>query len=85
MSLSLRLSSVGWIKRSETQRIMWSRIDRKEIYKQKSADILELAKLAASQPINISQTQGDNMAGDRNIHMGSGNYLVLCVHCSLKP
>ena len=45
-----------------------------EIYKQKSTDILELAKLAASRPINISQTQGNNMAGDRNIHMGSGNY-----------
>jgi hypothetical protein len=45
-----------------------------EIYKQKSADIMELAKLAASRPINISQTQGNNMAGDRNIHMGSGNY-----------
>jgi uncharacterized protein YjbI with pentapeptide repeats len=45
-----------------------------EIYKQQSADILELAKLAASRPINISQTQGNNMAGDRNIQMGSGNY-----------
>jgi uncharacterized protein YjbI with pentapeptide repeats len=45
-----------------------------EIYKQQSANILELAKLAASRPINISQTQGNNMAGDRNIQMGSGNY-----------
>lgn len=45
-----------------------------EIYKQKSTDILELAKLAASRPINISQTQSNNMAGDRNINIDRGNY-----------
>jgi uncharacterized protein YjbI with pentapeptide repeats len=45
-----------------------------EIYKQQSTNMFEIAKLAASRPINISQTQGDNMAGDRNIHIGSGNY-----------
>ena len=32
-----------------------------EIYKQKSADILELAKLAANRPINVSQVQGDRI------------------------
>jgi hypothetical protein len=45
-----------------------------EIYKEKSADILELAKLAASRPINISQNQGNNMAGDRQINIKNGNY-----------
>jgi hypothetical protein len=47
-----------------------------EIYKKQSAEAMELAKLAASRPINITQTQGNNMAGDRNIHMGDkGNYI----------
>jgi hypothetical protein len=45
-----------------------------EIYKQKSADILELAKLAASRSINISPNQVNNMAGDRNIKIDNGNY-----------
>jgi hypothetical protein len=49
-------------------------ISGRYIYREKSSDILEFAKLAASRPINITQTQYNNMAGDRNIQMGSGNY-----------
>jgi hypothetical protein len=45
-----------------------------EIYKQKSTDLLDIISTLAGRPINISQTQGNNMAGDRNIQMGSGNY-----------
>jgi uncharacterized protein YjbI with pentapeptide repeats len=46
-----------------------------EIYKQQSADILELAKLAASRPINISQNQENNnaMTSISQSHSGSGD------------
>jgi len=45
-----------------------------EIYKQKSADIMEIAKHEASRPINITATAESQSMADRNIHMGSGNY-----------
>jgi uncharacterized protein YjbI with pentapeptide repeats len=47
-----------------------------EIYKQQSTDLLELAKLAASRPINISQIQGNNMDGDRYTVTGNDNQVV---------
>lgn len=45
-----------------------------EIYKQKSADMLEIVKLQASRPINPIAIAGSQAMGDRNIHLGSGNY-----------
>jgi uncharacterized protein YjbI with pentapeptide repeats len=38
------------------------------------ANLYEITKLLASRPIHISQTQGNNMAGDRNIQIDNGNY-----------
>ena len=35
---------------------------------------MDIIKLQASKPINISQVQGNNMAGDRNIKINKGNY-----------
>lgn len=43
-------------------------------FRQQNTDLMEIIKLQANKPIYISQVQGNNMAGDRNIHMGSGNY-----------
>lgn len=43
-------------------------------FRQQNTDLMEIIKLQANKPIYISQVQGNSMTGDRNIHMGSGNY-----------
>lgn len=45
-----------------------------KIYKQQSTDMLEIVKLQASRPINPIAIAGSQTMGDRNIHIGSGNY-----------
>ncbi|MEO0970993.1 MAG: pentapeptide repeat-containing protein, partial [Cyanobacteria bacterium J06639_18] len=50
-----------------------------EIHREKSSDMKEIIGLLANRPIqniiDVKQNQGDtNMTGERNIHMGSGNY-----------
>ncbi|MBD1854798.1 MULTISPECIES: pentapeptide repeat-containing protein [Leptolyngbya] len=45
-----------------------------EIYRQQSADMLEIVKLQASRPINPIAIAGSQSMGDRTINMGSGNY-----------
>jgi hypothetical protein len=48
-----------------------------EIYRQHNSELLEIAKLMASQPINIdinSIMEAQIMSGDRHIHTEGGNY-----------
>nr|WP_263971087.1 pentapeptide repeat-containing protein [Leptolyngbya sp. NIES-2104] len=45
-----------------------------EIYKRQSTDMIEIVKLQASRSIHITAIAGSQAMGDRNIHMGSGNY-----------
>jgi ribosomal protein L18 len=49
-----------------------------EIYRQHNSELLEIAKLMASQPINIetnSTMEIQIMSGDRHIHTEGGNYI----------
>jgi|GEM_PF-976955 len=49
-----------------------------DIYRQHNSELLELAKLMASQPINIetnAKMEIQIMSGDRHINTGGGNYI----------
>lgn len=49
-----------------------------EIHRQQTANLIELAKLIASQPINIktmAKVENQIMTGDRHINTGGGNYI----------
>lgn len=46
-----------------------------DIYRQQNTELLEIIKLKASQPINITQQQGDNqVTKNRDIKIEQGNY-----------
>lgn len=49
-----------------------------EIYRQQNTDLMEIAKLMASRPINVEATatvESQVMSGDRHISTGGGNYI----------
>ena len=61
-------------KEEEYKKLLQAKDKDIAYFHQQNTNLLEIIRLQASKPINITQIQGNNMAGDRNIKMGSGNY-----------
>ena len=61
-------------KEEEYKKLLQAKDKDIAYFHQQNTNLLEIIRLQASKPINITQIQENNMAGDRNIHMGSGNY-----------
>jgi uncharacterized protein YjbI with pentapeptide repeats len=62
-------------KEEEYKRLLQAKNKDITYFRQQNTDLMEIIKLQANKPIYISQVQGNNMAGDRNIQIGTGNYV----------
>ncbi|MEM8720930.1 MAG: pentapeptide repeat-containing protein [Cyanobacteria bacterium P01_G01_bin.39] len=70
----LKYQSALEAREKEYKRLLQAKDRDITYFHQQNTNLMEIIKLQASKPINISQVQGNNIAGDRNIHIGSGNY-----------
>ncbi len=61
-------------KEEEYKKLLQAKDKDIAYFRQQNTNLLDIIKLQASKPINITQIQGNNMAGDRNIEIKQGNY-----------